>query len=193
MKKLFALFFLIALKLAVFGQDEIHLYDWLDIQSADPDTIYGISFEKLKLERVPPELVRFKNVKTLDFQKNKLTEIPDFIADFKHLEQLNLEKNQLEYFPIQICRMLNLTHLYLSSNYFEAVPECICGLTSMIYMDFYDTPIRTLPQSLENLKNLKEIDFSGIKFSPSFQKSWTARLPNVKLIFDAPCDCMEQI
>ena len=192
MKILFALFFVIVLRLTVSGQEEsIHVYDWLEVQSANPDTIYGISFEKLKLEFVPTELARFKNVKILDFQKNKITEIPDFISDFTQLEKLNLEKNLLEYFPIQVCRMKSITHLILSRNYFESVPECISELTSLEYMDLYDTPIRTLPQSLVYLKNLKEIDFSGIKFSPSFQKSWTSRLPDVKLVFDAPCDCME--
>lgn len=192
MKKLFALFFLISLRLTVLGQDEnITIYTWLEVQSANPDTIFGISFEKLKLESIPPELARFKNLRILDLQKNKLKEIPDFISDFTQLEKLNLEKNLLEYFPIQVCRIKSITHLALSRNYFETVPECIGELTSLVYLDFYDTPIRTLPQSLEYLKNLKEVDFSGIKFSPGFQKSWTARLPNVKLIFDAPCDCME--
>ena len=193
MSKIFVLIFLTVVSRTVCGQEnfDFHVYNWEEVQTANPDTIFGISFEKLKLESIPPELARFKQLKSLDFQKNKLKEIPDFITEFPHLEKLNLEKNLLEYFPIQICRMKNLTHLMLSRNYFESVPECIGMDTSLVYMDFYDTPIRKLPQSLENLKNLKEIDFSGIKFSPSFQKSWIARLPNVKVIFDAPCDCME--
>lgn len=193
MNKQFALFFLIAFSRIVVGQQEenFRIYTWEEVQNAHPDTIFGISFEKLKLESIPLELERFKQVKILDFQKNKLKEIPDFIVDFTQLEKLNLEKNAFNHFPLQICRMKNLTHLILSRNYFETVPECIGSLTSLVYMDFYDTPIRQLPQSLENLKNLKEVDFSGIKFSPKFQASWTARLPNVKLIFDAPCDCMD--
>ncbi len=191
MRRLFVLFSIVTINL-VLGQDDIiRVYTWEEAQAANPDTIVGITFEKLKLESVPPELERFKNLKILNLQKNKLTEIPDFITEFKQLKTLNLEKNLLEYFPIQVCRMKHITHLILSRNYFENVPECIGELTSLVYLDLYDTPIRILPQSLENLKNLKEIDFSGIKFSPSFQKSWTARLPNVKLIFDAPCDCME--
>jgi len=193
MRKLFVLFFLTAFSQTIVGQEfeDFHVYMWEEVQDANPDTIYGISFEKLKLEIVPSELARFTKLKVLDLQKNKLKEIPDFISDFKDLKKLNLEKNLLEYFPIQACKMKNLTHLILSRNHFENVPECVGSLTTLIYMDFYDTPIRTLPQSLENLKNLKEIDFSGIKFSPSFQKSWTERLSNVNLIFDAPCDCME--
>lgn len=193
MSKLFVLFFLIAFSRIAVAQEDIgfRVYHWEEVQQAHPDTIFGISFEKLKLEMIPAELARFTNLKMLDFQKNKLKEIPEFITEFKQLERLNLEKNDLEYFPLQICRIKNLTHLILSRNYFETVPECIGELTSLVCMDFYDTPIRILPQSLEYLKNLKEIDFSGIKFSPSFQKSWIARLPNVKLIFDAPCDCME--
>lgn len=193
MKQLFGLIFLLLFSLNVSSQDEndVVIYDWEIAKNASPDTIFGISFEKMKIETLPHELSKFINLEVLDLQKNKLKELPEFIKDFKELRELNAEKNQLEYFPIQICSLMKLTHLKLGRNYFENLPDCIGNISTLEYMDFYDTPIRKLPQSLELLKNLKEIDFSGIKFSPKFQESWIARLPNVKVIFDAPCDCMD--
>lgn len=193
MSKLFALFFLITCKSTLLGQVEqsYRVYSWEEVKNAAPDTVFGISFEKLKLEVVPVELARFTNLKTLDLQKNKLTEVPKFIVEFKQLEKLNLEKNNLEYFPIQICQLKKITHLLMAKNYFEVVPECVGAMTSLEYIDFYDTPIRALPQEFENLKKLREIDFSGIKFSPNFQENWIARMPHTKFIFDAPCDCMK--
>jgi len=193
MKQQFGLIFLLLYSFNVFSQNEkdVVVYDWEIAKSASIDTVFGISFEKMKLEVLPNELSKFIHLQVLDLQKNKLTELPDFIKEFKDLRKINAEKNELAYFPIQICSFRKLTHLKLGRNYFENLPNCIGDISTLEYIDFYDTPIRELPQSLETLKNLKEIDLSGIKFSPKFQKSWIARLPNVKVIFDAPCDCMD--
>ena len=65
------------------------------------------------------------------------------------------------------------------------------GLFNLKYIDLLDNPITQLPIELMNLKYLQEIDFTGIRFSPEFQKIWLERMPNVNLIFDAPCDCMK--
>lgn len=193
MKQIFVLIFLLFCSYNTFSQNEsdIVVYDWEIAKDASVDTIYGISFEKYKLESLPEELSEYVHLQILNLEKNKLKELPDYIKTFEDLREINAEKNLLEYFPIQICSLRKLTHLRLGKNYFENLPDCIGNVSTLEYMDFYDTPIRELPQSLELLKNLKEIDFTGIKFSPSFQKSWTARLPNVKVIFDAPCDCLE--
>lgn len=193
MKQLFGLIFLLLYSCNVFSQSEnyVVIYEWEIAKNASVDTIFGISFEKLKIEKVPDELSKFVNLQVLELQKNKLTELPDFIKDFKNLKKIDAEKNQFDYFPIQICSLRKLTHLKLGRNYFEQIPSCIGDIPTLEYADFYDTPIRELPQSLESLKNLVEIDLSGIKFSPKFQESWMARLPNVKVIFDAPCDCMD--
>lgn len=193
MKQIFVLIFLLSYSYNTFSQNEsgVVVYDWEVAKNASVDTIFGISFEKYKLESLPDELRNFIHLKVLDIKKNKLKELPDYIKTFEDLREIDAEKNLLEYFPIQICSLTKLTHLRLGRNYFENVPDCIGNVSTLEYMDFYDTPIHQLPQSLELLKNLKEIDFTGIKFSPSFQKSWTARLPNVKIVFDAPCDCLE--
>lgn len=193
MKQIFGLIFLLSCSYNTFSQNEsgVVVYDWEVAKNASVDTVFGISFEKYKLEYLPDELRNFIHLQVLDLQKNKLKELPDYIKTFEELKEINAEKNLLEYFPVQICSLTKLTHLRLGRNYFENLPDCIGNVSTLEYMDFYDTPIRELPQSLDRLKNLKEIDFTGIKFSPSFQKSWTARLPNVKVIFDAPCDCLE--
>lgn len=193
MKQIFGLIFLLYCSNDAFSQNEsgVVIYDWEVAKNASVDTIFGISFEKYKLESLPDELSNFIHLQVLDIKKNKLKELPDYIKKFEDLRELDAEKNLLEFFPIQICSLKKLSHLKLARNYFENLPDCIGNVSTLEYMDFYDTPIRELPQSLELLKNLKEIDFTGIKFSPSFQKSWTDRLPNVKLVFDAPCDCLE--
>lgn len=167
------------------------VYDWEVAKNANPDTIFGISFAKLKLDQLPTELATFKKLRKLNLEKNKLTEIPDFIADFKELEELNAGKNKLETFPIQICRMNSVKRLILNRNNFEIIPDCIQYSSELRYLDLYDCPLKGLPNTLTELKYLEEIDLSGIRFSPTFQESWLKKLPNTKLIFDPPCDCMD--
>ncbi len=102
-----------------------------------------------------------------------------------------MEKNKLEHYPIQLCKTASIKYLRLGANLFENVPECIEYTSELVYLDLYDTPIHKIPNSLLNLKNLKVVDLSGIQFSPAFQTSWIENSANIKVVFDALCDCFE--
>jgi len=192
MKKTFVIISLLSFSPVLFAQetDDVKVYSWEAVLSANPDTIYGISFGKQKLTELPQELARFTELRILDVENNRLTKLPDFIGDFQQLKELNASHNRLELFPLQVCRMQGLERLILNRNLFENLPDCIEYAKELKYIDLYDTPIRNLPESLTRMKNLEKIDFSGIRFSPKFQETWIGLLPNVELIFDAPCDCM---
>lgn len=169
---------------------DVKMYHWEDVQTANPDTIYAISFEKMKLTSVPDELAKFTNIKQLDFTKNKLTELPTFFIEFKALEILNLQKNKFSRFPIEICQLSALKQLLIGSNDIASLPDCMEYVSNLEYLDLYDNPLAGIPQSMMRMKKLQKIDFSGIRFSKVFQKQWTEQLPNTELIFDSPCDCM---
>ena len=194
MKKIFALIFLLSTTLS-FSQDyvveNVVVYDWEIAKSANPDTIYGISFRKLKLEEVPQELEKFKQLKVLNLSKNRIVNLPEFIGELQFLEDLDLTKNKLEYYPLTLCKNSSLRFLRLGQNVFENLPACIESLQKLEYLDLIDTPISDLPESIARLKHLQEVDLTGIRFSPSFQETWIAKMSNVKMIFDAPCDCFE--
>ena len=192
MKTPFVLIFLLACSFPLIAQsDTIKVYTWEEAKSASPDTVYGLTFSRMKLTQLPEELANFKQLRILNVEKNKLEKLPDFIAEFKYLSELNAGRNKLVYFPIIICRMPTIQNLILNRNSFEVVPECIEYARELRYLDLYDTPIRSMPGSLIELKHLEKIDFTGIRFSPQFQEKWIARLPNVELVFDPPCDCMK--
>jgi len=192
MKSLFVIILLIVCSFQLSAQLEgVKIYKWKEVVSASPDTIYGLSLAKLKLETLPQKLTEFTQLKVLDLKKNKLTELPDFIATFHKLERINLDKNNLVYFPVVFCRMPQLKNILIGNNFFETLPNCISGIESLEYLDLYDTPIRNLPVSLQELNHLQKIDLSGIKFSPEFQESWLQRMPEGYLEFDPPCACMK--
>ncbi|NRA12716.1 MAG: leucine-rich repeat domain-containing protein [Crocinitomicaceae bacterium] len=175
------------------GQSEgFVIYKWKDLPSTyNSDTIFGISFSKMKLDTVPKGLSKFKNLKHLDLSKNKLDQLPNFIGDMGKITFLSLEKNKFTSMPNELCRMKNIEHLILSRNLLRTLPSCIEYLKAVKYIDLYDNPISSLPDSFERMQNLEKIDLSGIRFSANFQDSWQQRLPNVKFIFDNACDCMK--
>lgn len=193
MNKKFGLIFLLLCSGYVEAQEtpDYPIFRWEEVVNAHPDTVYGISFERMKLTELPDDLQKFTSLKSLILTKNKLSALPDYLDQMDSLYHLDVGKNQLTYFPIVLCRMQQLKRLQLNRNPFERLPECLGNIEALEYLDLYDTPIRDFPSSLEQMKNIKEIDLTGIRFSPRFQEAWTNRLPSVKLIFDAPCDCME--
>jgi Leucine-rich repeat (LRR) protein len=175
---------------SVVNAQDVKVYEWNDVQSANPDTIYAISFEKNKLTELPEDLSRFINLKELDLSKNKLSDLPSFIGGFDSLEILSLERNKFTKLPIEICQLGALKSLKIGSNDIAAIPDCIEYASNLEFLDLYDNPLGYLPQSVMRLKKLKKIDFTGIRFNKTFQKQWTEQLSNVELVFDSPCDCM---
>ena len=169
---------------------DVKIYEWDEVQTASPDTIYAISFEKNRLTEVPIYLSKFKNIRLLDFSKNKLTELPTFFTEFKSLEVLNLQRNKFSRFPIEICQLTALKQLLIGSNDIASIPDCIEYASSLEILDLYDNPLSGLPQSMMRMENLQKIDFTGIRFSDVFQEQWIKQLPDTKLVFDSPCDCM---
>lgn len=196
MKKQFALililwssFSLTSIGLAQSFHD-VKIYSWEEVQNASPDTIYGISFEKSKLTEVPADLYRFYNLKHLSFAKNKLTELPAYISTFQSLEHLDLTKNELSNFPIVICQLKSLKELLIGHNDIASIPDCIEYVSDLEFLDVYDNPLSHVPESIMRLHKLAKIDFTGIRFNRDFQDKWKAQLPDTKLIFDPPCNCM---
>lgn len=194
MKKRFALILILWSSLVSTGSaqsvQDVKTYDWLEVQSANPDTIFGISFEKSKLTEVPAELARFTQLKHINLSKNKLTDLPAFFAQFDSLQHLDLTKNELSTLPIEICQLKSLKDLLIGRNDIASLPDCMEYVSNLEYLDLIDNPISSFPQSMMRLEKLKKIDFTGIRFNKDFQKRWTEQLPNTELIFDSPCDCM---
>lgn len=194
MKTLFVLISLLSTSGALWSQipDSVRVFEWEELtDSISSDTVYAISFRKMKLEEVPAGVHKYTNVRYLDFGKNKLTKLPTYFGQFDQLIWLNLERNEFSALPPVICQLKTLTHLILNQNELERLPQCIEYAEMLQYIDLYDNPFRELPESFERLSNLKKVDFSGIKFGPTFQQHWTSRMPNVDFVFEEPCECME--
>lgn len=191
MRLLSAIIFLLWCSSTIGQNVDYTIYEWDEVKNADPDTVYALDLSKSKLDSLPGALFTFTNLKYLDLRKNKLTDLPHEFSQLGQLEELYMGKNKLTAFPVEICQFKKLRKLSLHTNEIESLPACVEYLVSLEELDLFNNPIRSLSEGLIELENLKWMDLRSIKFSPDFQDNWSEKLPNVKIEFDPPCDCMK--
>jgi hypothetical protein len=192
MKKRFALFCLLINSFWSFNQEHtLNIYSWEQAKNANPDTIFGVSLSKLKLEQLPEELAKFTNLEYLDVSKNKLTELPTFVGDLSNLKVLDFSKNEFAVFPVEICKLTHLQQIAANRNIFDQLPTCIVYCKELISLDLWDTPVFGFPDSMQEMKNLKSIDLQGVRYGPAFHKEIQAKFPWIEFKLDRPCDCMK--
>jgi Leucine-rich repeat (LRR) protein len=175
---------------AILSKKTVTVYTWEVAKLASPDSIFAITFEKMKLDSIPLELMKYTQLRELYFSKNKLTYLPDSFVLLKHLEILDLSRNDFFIYPIQICQLSFLKKLIINKNDFDEIPDCIRYNVHLEFIDLWETPIKDFPDAFMDMKQLSKIDARGITHGHSFHQKWKERLPNVKLLLDPPCNCM---
>lgn len=192
MKLLYVISFLLFTTINTSAQKgEVKTYTLDEALAANPDTIFALNLSHMKLDTVPASVAKFTRLNYLDLSKNKLSKLPDFLADLEYLKTVNISKNKFDIFPLVLTRIDSLTVLLANRNQFDRLPESIGYCKNLEELDFWETPIMSIPESFYSLSKLKKLDLQGIKYSPAFQKKLQDRLPNVEILLDSPCDCME--
>lgn len=171
--------------------DSTKIYEWELAKHLSPDSVFAISFKKMKLTSLPEDLKKYHQLTKLDVSFNKLTSLPSYLKDFKRLQVLDLSKNKFDSLPAVVYEITSLKKLTFSRNQIERIDEKIGQLTELRYLDFWDNPIGVFPEAFLDLKKLKVIHAEGIRYGPKFQAYWGEIIPNTKIYFDAPCDCKE--
>ena len=188
----FVLFWLLLLTERSVAQSDFRVYSWNVAKNCSPDTVYGISFSKMKLEALPEELAKFTRLKKLDISANKLKTLPAFIASFRDLEEIDFSKNKFTDFPEPVLELKKLRKLSFNRNMVSLLPESFAKLQNLQYIDFWDNPIARFPEAFTEIPALKTIHAEGIKYGPKFQQRWIGTLPDCTIFFDPPCDCVEE-
>ncbi|WP_318957292.1 hypothetical protein [Lishizhenia sp.] len=172
------------------AKENYQFISWEEALSAHPDTVYAIDFSKSKLDSLPSELQRFKNLKALDLSKNKLTQLPVFFKEFKTLELLDLFKNDFTICPPVINLLEELKYLSLAKNSLDYLNPGICSLQHLTVLDLYDCMLTTLPEEFAKFNGrLTYVDLRGQTFNKQFVEKWTSLLKDVEVKFDPPCNC----
>jgi Leucine-rich repeat (LRR) protein len=154
-----------------------------------PDSVLYLDLSKRKLKSIPAIVYTFKNLKGLNVSKNGISELNDSIFLLKNLEELELGKNKFKSFPMQLCSISTLIFLSINRNEISSLPPCLSMLKSVETLDIWGTNISSFPESFVEMPNLKFLDARSMQFNAEFQWNWKKQLPNVKIEFDAPCNC----
>ena len=191
MRLLFVLF-LSCLWSNFFSQKETFItYNWSDVQGANPDSIFSISFAKEKLSELPIQLWKFKKLKALNLQRNRFETLPDSIEQLTEIEFLDISHNRFAVFPLPITRLYKLKVLKASSNKLNYISNNIENCEMLQDLDLYDNLIEDLGKGIYKLKELRSLDLRGVMYGTKFQAELKGSLPNVKIKLDPPCKCMD--
>ena len=175
-----------------FSQKEILVtYKWCEVQGANPDTIFSISFAKEKLSELPVKLWKFKKLKALNLDRNRFEILPDSLEQLTEIEFLDISHNRLVVFPSAITRLYKLKVLKVANNNLTYISNNIENCEMLQDLDLYDNLIEDLGKGIYKLKELRSLDLRGVMYGTIFQSQLKASLPNVKIKMDPPCKCMD--
>jgi Leucine-rich repeat (LRR) protein len=82
--------------------------------------------------------------------------------------------------------------LSLSENTIKYLPDCFKYLSKLEYLDLFQTQLDDIPEYFETFTKLTYLDVRGMNFTEKFQDHWQTVLPNTKIEFDSPCNCLEK-
>ena len=190
MKRRFAIFFILLSFLSVAQLNHGRVYMWNELSGVNPDTIRAISFEKMKLDSLPKELWNFNHLTYLNLEKNQFSNLPDDFKNLTQLTELNIAKNKFTFLPLVICQLPNLKKLNASRNRIESIPNQIENCTHLEIVDLYDNLIGEFGTGIFQLKELRTLNIEGVMYGTNFADDLKRKLPNVQLLLDPPCKCL---
>lgn len=164
---------------------------YTDMEKAlkESDNVYKLNLSRKKLNTVPPEIFRFKNLQVLDLSRNRLTEIPKEIGTLVLLQHLDLSRNDLTELPPEIGELINLKYFYLGKNELSYLPQQIGQLQNLEILYLWDNNVSSLPDAIQNLTKLRELEMRAILISDEEQQRIWELLPHTKIFFSPSCNC----
>jgi len=168
--------------------------EWLTLEQAlkmNPDDVEHLKLKRNKTNSVPPEIFNFTQLKSLSISGMRLTSIPEEIAVFQKLEFLDFSRNKIESLPLSFCGLKSLEIIVANRNPLGYLPYCLGHLQNLVAIDLWDTDVSTLPDSLQEVTELKTVDFQGVNLRIEEQEALQKRFPWVQFRFDKPCNCFK--
>ncbi|XP_065609676.1 leucine-rich repeat-containing protein 30-like [Cyrtonyx montezumae] len=112
---------------------------------------------RYRLEQLPREISRLKNLTLLYMDSNNLKKIPSEIGTLRHLKRLTLSNNNLSSLPPEMGTLQQLHSLHLANNSLTHLPTVLCQLRSLTFLDLSDNKIVTIPSSIRHLEKLETL------------------------------------
>ncbi|XP_064500266.1 leucine-rich repeat-containing protein 30-like [Pseudopipra pipra] len=112
---------------------------------------------RYRMELLPQEISRLRNLTCLYVDSNNLKKIPAEIGTLSCLERLTLSNNHLSSLPAEIGALQRLHSLHLANNSLTELPAPLCQLRSLTFLDVSDNKIGTIPSSIRHLEKLETL------------------------------------
>lgn len=127
----------------------------------NPDKVRVLNLGGQKLETLPADIGKFKNLRKLILQGNKLTALPAEIAQLTQLQELDLYNNKLKDIPLSVASLHTLKRLDVGKNRLREIPASVLALDSLEKLYAYSNRIKRLTPDITRLKRLKELRLGG--------------------------------
>jgi len=157
----------------------------LEVLSLGMDPLGEVEYSRL--QRVPPEIVRFRRLRTLSIYRTDVRDLPESLGKLAELESLSLIKNpelaalphsfgklrklqtlavwesSITELPRNFGRLINLKSLKLQKCLIKALPEALGQLTCLdtFELDASGQSLSALPESFGQLAKLKKLSLKG--------------------------------
>lgn len=159
----------------------------LTIETSDCSMVSTILLNNNLLREIPPIIMFFQNLKTLDFSCNsikiihedicKLVNLKNLIikdnlledtslpkemgSKLTNLEVINLSGNLFTQFPYQLLEMRSLREIYLGSNKIGILPKNYENLQRVEILYLGGNQLKAIPDELCQLRNLSSLNLSN--------------------------------
>ncbi|MBX3738618.1 MAG: leucine-rich repeat domain-containing protein [Candidatus Didemnitutus sp.] len=110
-----------------------------------------------RLQTLPLALRQMDALEGMYFTSNRFTTVPPFVYTMRKLKKLQFSRNQLSELPPEIGHLTELRHLNLSGNRIATVPATIGRLTRLRVCDLSDNQISELPTEFGQVKIVNQL------------------------------------
>lgn len=189
------------------GANHLNGYFMLNFEKKDletylssvTDTISSIYLAGFGLRQLPPELKRFRNLRSIDLNDNFIEHVSINKKDFPKLRTLSLQNNILQDKHLIIKRGVTIEKLNLNNNYFSKIPKTNRNVKQLLLannninrvskgevkkiknlesLNLYANEISSISPHIYKIKKLKEIDLYRNNLSYLLEKF--TRLKNLE-------------
>ncbi|MBX3163256.1 MAG: leucine-rich repeat domain-containing protein [Bacteroidetes bacterium] len=126
-----------------------------------PDTVTELYCLKCGITRLPEQLKKFRNLKSLHFRANDFR-YEDFhvLGYLQNLEELGLAYCRIEEFPIVVKKLKKLKRLNLDGNHISFIPKEVIDMNSLQELYLSQNSIYYMPKDIYNMKKLQMLDLT---------------------------------
>jgi Leucine-rich repeat (LRR) protein len=146
-------------------QDTISTHGLKEVHSLtealkNPDSVYKLNLRRKRIDSIPPEIGKLKNLEVLIISGSTVKFLPDEIGECKNLKSIIAHSSRLEEIPATLGNLKKLRVLKLGHCNLKSIPKEIGNIESLWHLSIGGNNIKYVPKELSKLKNLTWLDLS---------------------------------